>query len=117
MVADQKQLTISNIWVRIDNFSGIPLKEHPCQGILALYRILNKSHFFSKDRNKLSVSGLEGFHNAHIYCIYMTYVICADFERDPEDNPADFFLDTIITNEIATGISASQECKTKNFIL
>ncbi|XP_065904769.1 broad substrate specificity ATP-binding cassette transporter ABCG2-like isoform X2 [Dysidea avara] len=32
-----------------------------------------------------------------------------DYERDPEDNPADFFLDTIITNEIATGLSASQE--------
>ena len=27
-------------------------------------------------------------------------IICVDYERDSEDNPADFFLDTIIKNEV-----------------
>ena len=32
------------------------------------------------------------------------FLFCAEYERDPEDNPADFFLDTIITNEVALDV-------------
>ena len=37
-----------------------------------------------------------------------TFLFCTEYERDPEDNPADFFLDTIITNEVTLDM-AKQE--------
>ena len=35
-------------------------------------------------------------------------ILYTDYERDAEDNPADFFLDTIITNEVTIDM-AKQE--------
>ena len=46
-----------------------------------------------------------------------------EYERDPEDNPPDFFLDTIINNEVTldmanqTGMGISMQHTSKFFIL
>lgn len=49
------------------------------------------------------------FHMCHckiIHCSYM--VLYLEYERDSEDNPADFLLDTIIRNEVTLDM-AKQE--------
>lgn len=45
---------------------------------------------------------------AHCTMKLVGIILYTDYERDPEDNPADFFLDTIITNELTIDM-AKQE--------
>ena len=41
----------------------------------------------------------------------------SDYERDPEDNPADFFLDTIITNEMSLDVAEQEGNDKSNYRL
>ena len=56
-----------------------------------------------------------------IYVLLMLLYI--EYERDPEDNPADFFLDTIINYEVTldmanqTGMGISMQHTTSKFFI